>query len=521
MRLRLRANFSAVARPGIGGWLVVFTGVYVMAFCAWLIGRWGGPANAAVISDASFLPMSLVAAICSFRASRRQRADRRTAQAWRLIGISYLCYWAGDVGWFYFDAVRGSRPYPSIADVGYLSFYPFLAAGLLRLPEARRSVRERTVLFMDTATVTIASFLGIWYVIIGPTIRVDAAQGSAWLARILDVAYPLGDTVVLFALAVVLLRRATAGVDTSLIVLSVGLATFVVADVIYSRMSLDGTYSDGSWVNSLWMVGQAFTIVSAHLAGRSPTGSEAHRYNARLRGRQLSRLPYLAIASALSLLVVISIEQLSSSLIELIVGVAILTAIVAIRQLVTLQENRRLLSELQHSAETDYLTGVANRSQFFASAQLAFETPHGADDAVGLLMIDVDHFKTINDTYGHAIGDTVLCQVADRISEAIRDSDLVARYGGDELVVLVQACPESTMCEIADRIARVVGDSAITCSNTTVAVTVSVGGARSNGDISLVETLARADDALYRTKRGGRNSWSMHHYLVPTIAAGG
>ncbi len=520
IRLRLRAGKRAVAGLVTGGWPVALTGLYVLAFCAWLVGRWGGPADAAVISDAAFLPMSLVAAIFSWRASRRQRGERRAAQAWKLIAASYLCYWAGDLGWFYFDAVRGSRPYPSVADIGYLSYYPFLAAGLLWLPAARRTARERTVLAMDTATVTIGSFLVIWYLTIGPTIQADAAQGSAWLARTLDVAYPLGDSIVLFALAVVLFRRAAGGIDTPLITLSIGLAIFVVADVISSRMSLDGTYTDSSWVNSLWMVGQALTIVSAHFAGRSPTGKAATRIDVLRTARQVSRLPYLAVAGALTLLVIVSVQQLSNSLIELIVGVAVLTAIVAMRQLATIQDNRRLMTQLRHAAETDHLTGVANRAQFFSSALTTFDASHRSSDAVGLLMIDIDHFKDINDSYGHAIGDAVLQQVAVRICDAIRDTDVVARYGGDELVVLLPCCPESTLCEIAERIARSVSDSAISCPNAAVAVTVSVGAARSVGDTSLVETLAQADHALYQAKRGGRNSWSLHGHLAPAITTG-
>ncbi len=520
IRLGWRAGRRAVAGSATAGLPVILTALYVLAFCAWLVGRWGGPADAAVISDAAFLPMSLVAALFSWRASRRQRRDRRTAQAWKLIAVSYLCYWAGDLGWFYFDAVRGSRPYPSVADIGYLSYYPFLAAGLLWLPAARRTARERAVLAMDTATVTIGSFLVIWYLTIGPTIRADAAQGSAWLARILDVAYPLGDSIVLFALAVVLFRRAAGGIDSPLVTLSIGLAIFVVADVISSRMSLDGTYTDSSWVNSLWMVGQALTIVSAHFAGRSSTKNLAGRIDILRTSRQVSRLPYLAVAGALTLLIIVSVQQLSNSLIELIVGVAVLTAIVAMRQLATIQENRRLMTELRHAAETDHLTGVANRAQFFASGLLAFEASRRSSDPVGLLMIDIDHFKSINDSYGHAVGDSVLQQVTARICDSIRDSDVVARYGGDELAVLLPSCPESTLCEIAERIAGAVSDSAIACPNAAVAVTVSVGAARSDGDMSLIETLALADHALYQTKRSGRNSWSMHEHLVPAIATG-
>lgn len=482
------------------------TGLYVALFCSWLLTGWGGRSAAAVISDAAFLPMSLTAAVFSWRAAGRSRANRRRAQAWRFIAVSYVCYWLGDLGWFYFDAVRGMRPYPSLADIGYLSFYPFLAAGLLRLPTSRRTPRERAVLALDTATVTIASLLVMWYLIIGPTVRADAAVHTAWLARGLDVAYPVGDVLVLFALAVVLLRQNTEERDVSLIVLTGGLVLFVAADVIYARMSLDGTYTDGSWVNALWMAGQALTIISAYRANRQALGRPQ-----RARAvRHVSQLPYLAIAGALALLLTLSIEQLSASQIALVGGVAIITAVVALRQLTALQENGRLMAELRHVAATDHLTGLASRAQFFASADALFISPRHRSDKVGLLMIDVDHFKSINDRYGHAFGDTVLRHVTATIRHTVRTGDLVARYGGDEIVVLLPSCPQAALEQIASKITLAVHSTPLPGTDPPVFVTVSVGGAQAEATATLAEVLAHADRALYQTKRAGRDNWAVH-----------
>jgi diguanylate cyclase (GGDEF)-like protein len=498
---------AAVTRAG--GVPVWLTGIYVLVFCSWLQARWGGAGSTAVIADAAFLPMSLAAALLSWRAARRRGLDRRSSQAWRLIGASYLCYWAGDLGWFYFDAVRGARPYPSLADIGYLSFYPFLAAALLRLPAARRSARERAVLALDTATVTIGAFLVIWYLVIGPTIRNDAANGTAWLARALDVAYPVGDALVLFALAVVLLRATSTKRDVPLIVLSAGLVIFVAADVTYSRMALDGTYSDGSWVNALWMLGQGLTIVSSQLACRRPRSTDRLNPTLRNPNRAVSRLPFVAIAGALTLLVVVSLEQGPSRLTELVIGVVVLTVVVALRQLTALQENRRLMVELRRVAATDHLTGIASRAQFFESAEAAFDPTSREVDAIGLLMIDVDHFKAVNDTHGHADGDLVLQHVTARVVDAVRAGDLVARYGGDEIVVLLPSCAGSALPDVAERITRAVRDTPVPTGNGQVKVTVSIGGARSTTCATLKETMARADQALYRTKRAGRNGWQV------------
>jgi diguanylate cyclase (GGDEF)-like protein len=460
--------------------------------------------------------MSLAAALLSWLAAQRPGLDRRNSQAWRLIAGSYLCYWAGDLGWFYLDAVRGSRPYPSLADVGYLSFYPFLAMALLRLPTPRRSPRERAVLALDTATVMIGTFLMIWYLVIGPTIANDATNGTALLARALDVAYPVGDVLVLFALAVVLLRATSMARDAPLLVLSAGLVIFVGADVIYARLNLDGTYSDGSWVNALWMVGQGLTIVSAQLACRRPRPPDRVGPTVRNPTRPVSRLPFLAIASVLTLLVVVSLEQQSSRMSELVIGVVVLTVVVALRQLTALQENRRLMVELRRAAATDHLTGIASRAQFFASAETAFERTSPEVDAIGLLMIDVDHFKAVNDTHGHADGDLVLQHVTARVVDAVRAGDLVARYGGDEIVVLLPSCPDSALVDVAERVALAVRSAPIPTSNGPVPVTVSIGGARSIKCSTLKDTMARADQALYWTKRAGRDGWHVDGHPAPT-----
>jgi diguanylate cyclase (GGDEF)-like protein len=507
------------ARPGrrvITLWACV-AGVYVLAYGLWLATGWGAVSRAHTISDAAFLPVSLVAALLSWRAAKRQ-PSRRLHRAWKLIAISYFCYWAGDAGWFYFDAVRGTRPYPSLADAGYLSFYPFLAAGLIYLGSKSRSWREWAVLGMDTATVTLGSFLVIWYLVIAPTITADGAARTAWLTRTLDVAYPMGDVIVLFGMAVVLLSRPTAARDCSLALLTGGLCLFVCADVIYSHMSLTGSYTDRSWVNELWMAGQAMTALSALLAaqpGRStdpaPAGTVA--------GRRVSRLPFVGVAGALSLLLVVSAEELSRRFVELIAGVIILTLIVAVRQFTALQDNRRLLNQLRAAAETDHLTGVASRSHFFGVAESLAEA-HTGVEPVGLLMIDIDHFKSINDTFGHLLGDEVLRLAAQSIGSCVREHDLVGRVGGDEIAVLLPNCPPEMLIQIADRLTAAVRSTFVQVGHEKVRFTVSIGGTCLSDEGNLAVGMARADQALYRTKRDGRDNWTIDAISGPLTSTG-
>lgn len=485
---------------------------YVIAYGIWLVVGLGGPSLADVISDAAFLPVSLVAGLLSWRAARRQTSWRHR-RAWKLIAVSYFCYWAGDVGWFYFDAVRGTRPYPSLADAGYLSFYPFIAGGLIYLGSKARSWREWAILGLDTLTVTVGGLLVIWYLVIDPTIAADAAAKTEWLARTLDVAYPLGDVIVLFAMAVVLVGGPSAKRNGSLALLTGGLCLFVGADVIYSRMSLLGGYSDTSWVNELWMVGQAMTALSAYLAGR-PRHLQTGAAGAPTAERRVSRLPYLAVGVALVLLLIVGAEKASRSLMELLAGVVLLTAIVAVRQLAALQDNRRLMSALRTVAETDHLTGIASRAHFFevAEATLGQLT---ADQTVGILMIDIDHFKSINDSFGHLVGDQVLRQAAACVNRSVRDGDLVGRLGGDELAVLLPTCSPDTLVQVATRLTSVIRGTFAGAGDAKVVFTASIGGTCLHEGYSLSEGISRADVALYRTKRSGRDNWTIDSTTGP------
>ena len=123
----------------------------------------------------------------------------------------------------------------------------------------------------------------------------------------------------------------------------------------------------------------------------------------------------------------------------------------------------------------------------------------------GILFMDIDHFKNVNDTYGHVTGDEVLRVVAKTISHSVRPFDIVGRWGGEEFIALIADVDEKTLCSIAERTRRLVEQSKLPETFNTISVTVSIGAtlARKTDDIhSLVE---RADQAMYQCKANGRN----------------
>jgi len=155
-------------------------------------------------------------------------------------------------------------------------------------------------------------------------------------------------------------------------------------------------------------------------------------------------------------------------------------------------------------ASTDALTGLPNR-RYFDEYVALLARRRRADDRVGVLMIDIDRFKKLNDTYGHAVGDHVLRAVASAIARTVREDDVPARFGGEEFVVLLRNPSPDVAFEVAERVRRAVGGLDLRGLGVP-AVSVSVGVAvAARPDVAMDALIAEADGALYRAKRGGRD----------------
>lgn len=165
---------------------------------------------------------------------------------------------------------------------------------------------------------------------------------------------------------------------------------------------------------------------------------------------------------------------------------------------------KRLELELQRLATTDSLTGLANRRAFFERGQVALEAARRYEHSTSMLMIDVDHFKAVNDRHGHGAGDATLRLLADRLREVLRQADLVARIGGEEFCALMPETDLLAATQAAERL-RELCDGLAVDGNAGTRVSVSVGVAQWRTGETLEHLMERADAALYRAKRGGRN----------------
>jgi diguanylate cyclase (GGDEF)-like protein len=173
-------------------------------------------------------------------------------------------------------------------------------------------------------------------------------------------------------------------------------------------------------------------------------------------------------------------------------------------------ENARLFGEVQRLAITDGLTGTYNRRHFFELAKRELSRGRRYGHPVSAIMLDIDHFKQVNDTYGHTTGDQVLRVVAERCSENTRDIDILGRYGGEEFAIVLPATDLSGAFSTAERLRLCVADVPVPTEQGDLTITISLGvasnaQAQDPGEEDVVSLLNRADAAMYAAKQAGRN----------------
>jgi diguanylate cyclase (GGDEF)-like protein len=167
--------------------------------------------------------------------------------------------------------------------------------------------------------------------------------------------------------------------------------------------------------------------------------------------------------------------------------------------------NDRLRAELTSLANTDELTLALNRRAFMEEAARALARERRQERPCVLLMLDLDHFKQINDRFGHVLGDVVLKGFADRVRQRLRAGDVFGRYGGEEFIVLLPGADAEAAFALAEQLRTRVAEFPFSMDGEKTALTVSVGLAVDNGEGGIPELIEAADWALYRAKHRGRN----------------
>ncbi|MFN8634939.1 MAG: EAL domain-containing protein [Chloroflexota bacterium] len=577
-------------------------------------------------------------------ASRRMTVPG-TRRAWCVVGLGAGANFVGDTLYLLVGLVYGETPFPSIADVAYLLYYPLILAGLLVFPRRPSSFRERLTFWLDAFTTTVGGGIVFWYFLIYP---IAVSQESGRLAALVGAAYPVADLVLILAVATVALGPSPAFRPRLAALLAGSIVAFMFGDAAYGTLNVSGQYVSGQPLTLLSEVpfesSYLLLALAAWMARRGSRGAAA--MDGGVRSRPLTLLPYLAVVLGYGLLLWVSFGDLPDSVQGLIVGAVILTGLVVARQIVAVRENsrlqavqavqrsesrfrslvqhasdvitivdgggrvtfqspslkrvfgyepevilgqsvvhlvhplvhpedraraqafleaalrpdstdstigwrvrhrdgrwrhvettvanllddpevsglvltsrddterRELAEQLRHQAFHDTLTGLANRALFEDRLTHALARAARTARPVAVVFLDLDNFKTVNDSFGHGAGDEVLTTVAQRILRVVRAADTAARFGGDEFAVLVEDLPAGLAS--VDESIRVAERLLAACRHPfqvqdhEVMIGCSIGIAISEAGAETADGLLRnADVAMYLGKERGKGRYEV------------
>lgn len=450
------------------------------------------------IEDLGELAVATFAALnCALTA---RLSSGRLRSAWTWLAGACLSWAVGQAIWSVYElALRDETPFPSVADVGFLGF-PVGAVVALALFPAGASRHDRRRMSLDGLMVASAIAVISWATALGAVVD---AGGDSILATAVSVAYPLTD-IALLVLCILVLARSTTH-RLPLAGIAGGLALMALADSGFAYATAKGTYATGSLIDLGWFF--AFALLGLAPLARGATTSHTRIQPVAVAG---GLLPYIPLAGALAFIGYryLAGYQLTDTEAALTVALGVL---VLGRQFLTVRDNQKLASalagreaELRHQAFHDGLTGLANRALYVDRVAHALELHRRDRRSLAICYVDLDGFKAVNDTRGHAAGDELLRQIADRFRAVTTEADTLARLGGDEFALLLEGQQDSLA----------VGRELLACLNRPflvgghqLSVLASVGVASVEGlqeTPTVDELLRRADVAMYSVKRRGK-----------------
>ena len=220
---------------------------------AYLIGvfvNWGNAADRSLFANLGMLPLGLTATFLAWKAGSSQ-PDARPTWAWRLVSFGFAGFFAGDALFFVYQNLLGRTPFPSVADAGYLAYYPLMLTGLLLFPHTLRRRLERVRFYLDAFIVFLGGGMVISYFFLIPTL--SSAQDGL-LAYSLSAGYPVGDLLLLVGVAYLLLRNPGRRNRMSFLLLAAGLLVGLFADVVYGWENIQGTFQAGGLPDAGYML---------------------------------------------------------------------------------------------------------------------------------------------------------------------------------------------------------------------------------------------------------------------------
>ncbi|GIE33833.1 hypothetical protein Ait01nite_068780 [Actinoplanes italicus] len=425
--------------------------------------------------------------------ARTPEPDRRP---WVLAAVSQTLWLTGDIielVYYYLSRV----PPVGLADAFWLTGYPILAVALVMMARRRAPGQLRGAV-LDGLTLTVAAALAAWQFLIMPSLN----SGYGMAETIVPALYPVADVALLAAVLFIALSPGERGMPIRLMIGAVTL--YLAVDIGYNVLPYFFDYNSVvARIGPLIMLGNAMIIAACMHADRTQLTSAGQRVNV----LHPSRVLFLGLAFLTAPTLSLVKTGLEVNAVAVLIATALSTAFVLTRFTIAVREQERAQAQLAYQARHDPLTGLANRAVLTDELERVLPQRSGP---VAVLYVDLDGFKEVNDTHGHHAGDLVLSTVAQRLSGAVRATDLVVRLGGDEFVMLCPDLPEAGAIKLAE---RVLGDVAqpIRYAGQALDIGASVGIAAYGSDTPTHDSdvLRTADMAMYEAKKQGRGRWVM------------
>ncbi len=486
---------------------------FSILYVVYLVIQPGTPRSVTVISDVVQFVVPIAVAVPLALASARRVAGREQA-AWLLFAGAALAWGLGQGVWTWYEVVGGhDAPFPSLADVGFLLAVPLLLAGVVVYP-ARLLPLGRARMVIDASLIASAALFSAYGTFLADVY--EQGDGSG-LEQTIALAYPVGDLVIVSA-AIALLARRIDGWRGAIGLVILGTLALAVADFSFAYLISRGDYTDGAtdagWAIGFLLIAYASTVRPVRESGETPANRGPTMFEA--------ALPMLPVAAAAVVLAYLGLAGEGIGPFLALTG-AVVSIFVVLRTVIIQVENARLTAnladsvqelrvredELHHQAFHDAHTGLANRALF--RDRLEHAVSRREHDIV-VLFIDLDDFKTVNDSLGHDVGDHLLALVAERLRACVRPADTVARLGGDEFGVLVDEPEAGARAELlANRILAAL-EVPFAVAGRELRVQASIGVAHGAPGISTAAGLLQdADLAMYGAKGAGKATYMRFH----------
>jgi len=576
-----------------------------------------------VITNWIFFACGAVATLLIFRTSCNVGLEASVRKGWQRIGAACFLWWCGDTILAFYDFTTGPAYSASLADASYIPSYLLFLWGVLSFPAAFRTRREAQRFWMDALLIVAGTGLILWYLL-----PISFPQNEPDLIRWIEFAYLAGDILLLFAIALTILRRVDDRLRWPLLLLAAGFTCTILSDL----QSLILVRSMGGWWERIALASWLFFAASAQMHWRMSLRNQARIVPPLPSINAVA--PFLLVVGAQLILFGALWRQGEKTLAFFLMGIVIMITLLLIRQMSTVHENMTLLMEqtartgearfvsliqnssdiilvvnsemmivhttpsmerllgynsnkalgtrlteivrdedhnkitalinlamgqsapartevlckrldgskvymeivatnllndpnvhgmvlnlrniherkileeqLTHQAFHDPLTNLANRALFSDRLEHSMAGLNRKPHMFAVFLLDLDQFKSINDAFGHSVGDAVLAQVALRLMRSVRERDTVARLGGDEFAILLEEiADQDEACYIADRILSSLRVPLV-IEERQLVITTSIGMALGGPDHDATELLRNADVAMYVAKEKGRGRY--------------